>query len=131
MRVVFMSLYYNHHQKYFAKEMRKMCEFTFIETMNSACAVVASNEMGSAPYLISNGENGLLYFNNNEDELYEKVKFLLDSKEKREEISINAYNTVAKEWNAQKASENLLCLIDAIINRKSLELFEKGVCSRA
>lgn len=31
------------------------------EAMNSACAVVASHAIGSAPFLINNGENGYIY----------------------------------------------------------------------
>ena len=31
------------------------------ESMNSACAVVASHEIGSVPFLLKDGENGFIY----------------------------------------------------------------------
>jgi len=102
------------------------------EAMNSGCAVVASNEMGSAPYLIKNGENGLLYFNDNENELYKNVKFLLDNKEKREEYSKNAYKTITEEWNASVAAERIIELSSSIMNGENgHDCFEAGICSLA
>lgn len=102
------------------------------EAMNSGCAIVASNEMGAAPYLIKNGENGLLYFNDSENELYEKVKFLLDNKEKRVEYSKNAYKTITEMWNGQIASENLISLINGLLNGEDVsDTFGDGICSPA
>ncbi len=102
------------------------------EAMNSGCAVVASNEMGAAPYLIKNGENGLLYFNNNEAELYEKVKLLLDNKERRKEYSKNAYKTIFEEWNPNVAAERLVELASCLLEGKDgLKCFDTGICSSA
>lgn len=102
------------------------------EAMNSGCAVVASNEMGAAPYLIKNGENGLLYFNDDENQLYEKVKFLLDNKEITKEYSKNAYKAIVEEWNAGVASRRFIELATSILEGKnSLNLFQSGICSSA
>ena len=51
------------------------------ESMNSGCAVVANSAIGSTPYLIKDGENGFLYNQNNIDDMYKKVKYLLDNPE--------------------------------------------------
>lgn len=102
------------------------------EAMNSGCAVVASNEMGSSPYLIKNGENGLLYFDNNENQLYENVKSILDNGEIRVKYSKNAYRTITEEWNGAIAAERILQLSNAIMNGKNgLDCFEAGICSSA
>lgn len=82
------------------------------ESMNSACAVVASHAIGSVPFLINDGENGFIYKNGNEDDLFNKVKFLLDNPEKRKEMSLNAYKTMAETWNAENAVKNFLNTVE-------------------
>ena len=81
------------------------------ESMNSACAVVASHAIGAVPFLINAGENGFIYKNGDEDDLFNKVKFLLDNPEKRKEMSLNAYKTMTEIWNAENAVKNFMCTI--------------------
>ena len=45
------------------------------EAMNSGCAVIASHEIGSVPFLIDDNKNGLIYENGSEEELYNKNAF--------------------------------------------------------
>ena len=97
------------------------------ESMNSACAVVASHAIGSVPFLINDGENGFIYKNGNEDDLFNKVKFLLDNPEKRKEISLNAYKTMAETWNAENAVKKFLKLIIGVFVEKRLSI-EGGPC---
>ena len=99
------------------------------ESMNSACAVVASNAIGSVPYLIKDGENGLIYKNGNLKDLYKKVKFLIDNREIREKMGVNAYKTLTETRNADVASERLLKLIENIQEGKGTP-FSDGPCSR-
>lgn len=103
------------------------------ESMNSACAVVANNAIGAAPYLINNGENGYLYYNDkNSNELYEKVKLLLDDSQKRVELSKKAYETIVNEWNAESATERLLNLFEKLLNKEDCQnLYKDGPCSKA
>ncbi len=101
------------------------------EAMNSACAVVANENIGSAPYLIKDDKNGLIYKNDSVDELYKKVKYLLDSKEKATELGKNAYQALQAEWNAKIAAERLLDLAEALIKDKKCQRFENGPCSQA
>lgn len=84
------------------------------ESMNSACAVVASHAIGSVPFLINDGENGFIYKNGDEDDLFNKVKFLLDNPEKRKEMSLNAYKTMTEIWNAENAVKKLLNLVESL-----------------
>lgn len=99
------------------------------ESMNSACAVVASREIGSAPYLIRDGENGLLYNRKRKDDLYRKVRSLLDQPERRKALQINAYETMLKKWNANIAAERLLHLIDCL--QKGVDAgYADGPCSK-
>lgn len=102
------------------------------ESMNSACAVVASHAIGAVPYLIEDGANGLIYRDGDLDDLYEKVKYLLDHPDRRVELSKNAYSTIVDEWNAENAAEKFLALSEELIDSpKAVFSTEKGVCSKA
>lgn len=85
------------------------------ESMNSACAVVASHAIGAAPFLIRDGENGFIYKNGDENDLFNKVKFLLDNTEKRKEMSLKAYKTMTETWNAENAVKNFIKLVHCIV----------------
>ena len=102
------------------------------ESMNSGCAVVASHEIGAVPFLIRDGENGLIYRDGDADELYRKVKWLLEHDSERESMGIKAYHTMAEEWNAENAAKRFLMLADAILNgEKRPEIVSDGVCAKA
>lgn len=94
------------------------------EAMNSACVSIADRAIGAAPYLVEDGKNGFLY--SGVDDLYEKVKYLLDHGLEREMMAKAAYQTIVEEWNAETAVVRLIELIEKIDIR-----FESGVCSKA
>jgi len=98
------------------------------ESMNSACAVVASKAIGSVPFLIEDGVNGLIYKDGDIDDLYQKVKYLLDNDIKRRLLAKNAYQTMESEWNADVAAERLIKLIESGFDGN---LFTSGPCSKA
>lgn len=99
------------------------------ESMNSACAVVANGSIGSVPYLIKDGENGLVYKNGNFEELYSNVKYLMDNAVERKNMAKNAYETLVSTWNADVAASRLLKLIECIKNGKDTP-FTDGPCSK-
>lgn len=102
------------------------------ESMNSGCAVVASHAIGSVPYLIEDGKNGLIYKNGDLDDLYNKVKYLLDNTEKREEIGKNAYETLKTTWNAEVAAERFVNLVSKLYKGENIEdLYKNGPCDKA
>ena len=98
------------------------------ESMNSGCAVVANKAIGSVPFLIKDGESGIIA--QNEEEFYQGVKRLLADKELRMKVSKNAYKTIDEEWNYITAVDNLQKLFDSIINNKELEV-KDGPASKA
>lgn len=100
------------------------------EAMNSGCAVVASFSAGSVPCLIENNKNGLIYRNDDFEELYYQVKKLLDSEKLRKTLGKNACTTITDEWNATIATDRLLELIEKISNNK-IDCYLTGICSRA
>lgn len=102
------------------------------ESMNSGCAVVASHAIGSVPFLIRNGENGLIYENGNEIDLQQQVIRLLKNPSLRVELGRNAYQTMAQMWNAENAAKRFMKLAGTLLEGKDPEnLFDDGPCSRA
>ena len=100
------------------------------ESMNSACAVVASPASGSAPFLIRENHNGLFFKDKNWKDLCEKVIWLIEHPIERKNIGRNAYKTMLNIWSPQIAAKNLMSLVEAIQNNKESDIKE-GPCSRA
>lgn len=102
------------------------------ESMNSGCAVVASHAIGSVPFLVKNGENGLIYKDGDLEDLYKKVKYLIDNRNERIKISKKAYSTMTDEWNGNNAARKFIKLCEKLLNgEKAIELYPDGVCSKA
>lgn len=100
------------------------------EAMNSACVSVADTAIGSAPFLIDDGNNGFLY--STIDELYEKITWLLDNRERQKEIALNAYSTIVTEWNAENAVKHFMELSKNLISGNGESTInETGICSKA
>ncbi len=99
------------------------------ESMNSACAVVASREIGSVPYLIEDGVNGLVYDRHKKGSISDCVLRLLRDGELKKKIQKNAYRTLVDTWNAEEAAKRLLALIEDIQNGREPR-YTHGPCSR-
>ena len=85
------------------------------EAMNAGCAVIANVEVGCAPYLIRNGSNGLTYQASYEDML-DKVMLLVNYPGKIADLGINAYRTIADEWNGEVAAKRVIEAYEKIIS---------------
>lgn len=102
------------------------------ESMNSGCAVVASHAIGSVPFLIQDGENGLIYENGNQKQFQERVECLLKDSEYRKKMGVKAYESIVDEWSADIAAKRFVALSQALLkNEPADNLFAKGPCSRA
>lgn len=99
------------------------------EAMNSGCAVVADRMMGAVPYLIKDNENGYAYRSNKECVSY--LNALIKDEGKRKLLGVNAYKTIVDQWNAEKAAENLLRIMDGISKNDMLNMSLIGVGSVA
>lgn len=112
------------------------------ESMANGCALVASDGIGSSPYLIENGTSGLLFkspktssnFDNPDmealDSLCEKVKFLLDNPQDLQKIRRQSVTLMQEVWSPQVAADRLLVLIDCLRNENDTP-FVEGPCSKA
>lgn len=100
------------------------------ESMANACVLVASDAIGSTPYLIKDGCNGLVFRSKDVESLTEKVEWLLDNPSEIRRLKRNAYNTMKELWNPSNAAISLLQLLDDLQNGRELTIKE-GPCSKA
>lgn len=112
------------------------------EGLSEACALIASDKIGSSPYLISEGVNGFMFRSSNHscsfdnpdkdalDSLCDKVEFLLNSPQKCRQMQHNAAIGMREVWSPEVAAKRLLTLIKYLRNGNDTP-FLNGPCSKA
>lgn len=100
------------------------------EAMNSACAVVANSSIGSVPFLIEPGNNGMVYKTEDKDGFFKIVRDLIDHKELREKLGEKAYKSLSEMWSPEIAAERLVGLITALSTGNDTP-YDLGPCSKA
>lgn len=102
------------------------------EAMSNGCAVVASDEIGSAPYLIENKKNGSLFKSGSIEDLYQKVSLLINNPVYKDAMRMEAVKTLIGPWSARTAASRLVDLCEKLLaNSELLCLPENGPCSKA
>lgn len=101
------------------------------EAMDKGMTVIGSVGAGAVPYLISDGENGYIFKNQNVRELSEKLFLAVNDHKKREETGRNAYNTIHELWNAQAGAERFVSLCSKLLEGQELYFNEEGPLSVA
>lgn len=81
---------------------------TLNEAMASGCAVVASNQIGAAPFLIKNNLDGLIFHSGDVKDLARAVSELVVNQEKLHSIAYAAMNKIRGIWSARCAAERLI-----------------------
>ena len=100
------------------------------EAMANGCAVVASDAIGSTPYLLRNGYNGFKFKSGSVDSLTEQVAYLILHPTELQVMKRNAYSNMQRFWSPKNAAQSLLQLIDDLKNGKETSIKE-GPCSKA
>lgn len=100
------------------------------ESMSNGCAIVASDAIGSIPFLVNDGVNGCVFESCNLDSLCEKVEWLLDNPEKRLQIAAKAYQTMRDVWSPKIAANNFLKLVKMLQGGNNTLPID-GPCSKA
>ena len=102
------------------------------EAMNSGCAVLASDAAGATPWLVRDGENGVVFPSEDWEALYAGIRRLMEDRALRQRMALAAYHTIRTEWNASVAADRLVKLCDNILNTGAPgTVAERGPCSRA
>ena len=85
------------------------------ESMANGCVPVGSDAIGSVPYLINNGTNGLIFKSGDIDSLEEAVSLLLDNQEMINKMSRAAICNMRDVWSPRVAAENFLDLAEHVL----------------
>lgn len=101
------------------------------EAMSSHCVPVASHAIGSVPFLIENGKNGLIFKSQNANDAYKKVKKLLDNSDMLEEMGNEAYKTMNENYNYTVAAERLMVMIEGLCQNGKMLTYSNGLLSKA
>lgn len=100
------------------------------EAMNSGCAVVAGSSIGSVPFLLEDGKNGMIFADGNIDDLYTKTKYLLDHPDICAATGSLAYEAITNVWNADIAAQRLLDLCNVLRSgEEAPSFYTSGPCS--
>lgn len=100
------------------------------EAMGSGCAVVASDAVGSVPFLIKDGVNGMIFKSEDVDDMTAKVEFLLNNREVCHKIGVEAHKTMAEVWSPENAAKSLMKLVDSLLSASD-NCPAEGPCSPA
>lgn len=100
------------------------------EAMANGCVLVASDAIGSTPYLVKHKETGMIFRSCDLDSLYAQVKYLLDNPEVCRRISKAGRESMVKLWSPQNAAKSLLQLIEDLKAGRETSIKE-GPCSIA
>lgn len=86
------------------------------EAMVAGCCPVVDKHIGSAPFLIKNGENGVMFDGDDISDFIQKVEFLIKNEEIRERMSREAYKTMRDCWNPNEAAKRLVMFSQSFLN---------------
>lgn len=100
------------------------------EAMRQGCAIIAHRAIGSAPWLVRDGETGLLY---DDTELQSLIQILSGlSTQMVQEMGEAGRLLHQQQWSAQSAAKRLVCLSQLLLSGDDAsELFQDGPCSAA
>ncbi len=98
------------------------------ESMSVGCCPVVSSTVGAAPFLVKNGTNGLVFKSEDANDLYNKIRFLIDNPNKRIGMGENAKDTIHNHWTAVTAAKNLVALSQSILDGQPTPAFIDEPC---
>lgn len=104
---------------------------TVNEAMASGCTVVASDLIGSVPYLIRDGVDGIVFESGNAESLANGISKVLDDKTLHESLRASAMERIATLWSSEAAAQRLFDLSQALSAGERLPSYEEGPLSPA
>lgn len=96
------------------------------EAMNSGCAVIADHMIGAVPYLIQNGENGMIYRSGDKEQLFTLAAELVENPKICADLGRKAYETIVNVWNAENAAKRLLEIVREKLQQGGESVHKQG-----
>ena len=83
------------------------------EAMSTGCSVLVSSAVGSAAYLVNDGKNGLVYKYGSFSDFERKLQKLIEDKEYRDRLGLEAYKTIKHRYCAAVAVERFVEFVES------------------
>lgn len=119
-----------HHVFLFTSDRNEGWGAVANEAMSNGCVLIAGNEIGSVPYLVRDGINGLVFYSKCMDSLCDKVEWLIKSPSEWSRMSFAAIQSMQQYWSPEIAARNFLSLVDDIKKHRECSIID-GPCSIA
>lgn len=97
------------------------------EAMDSGCAIVSTYKSGAALTMLKESQNCLIYQNGNYNQLAMQLKKLINDEKLRIKLGINAYNTIANQYNAKIAAQRFIKVSKLILDDKNPNFYNEGI----
>jgi glycosyltransferase involved in cell wall biosynthesis len=101
------------------------------EAMTRGCCVIGSNMAGAVPWLIHDGENGLILKRGDALELGQLLMWCVDHPKERQQMGEAAQKTISQLWSPSIAAERFLGLSESLMKGKGSPYHDSGPCSPA
>lgn len=125
------QLMYQAHIMLFTSNREEGWGAVLNEAMNAGCCCIASETAGATRFLIKDGYNGLIYHNDDFDELCQKVLNIITEFSQIQRLGENAYKTIAGEWNAEVAAKRLVEFSKNVLSNRMDMRYISGPMSKA
>jgi len=100
------------------------------EAMANGCLLIASDEIGSIPFLIQDKESGLIFKSGDINSLVNATLWYLNNPDAHNRIICSAYNNIQSIWSAENAARNFITLVNGLNSGKKNPI-NYGPCSEA
>ena len=102
------------------------------EAMSHGCCIISNDQIGAAPWLIIQAENGLLYRAGDILASGSMILNLVNNKQGCQSLGLKGYQTITQIWSAANAAKRFISLSNAILTAKDANnLYQSGPCSPA
>ena len=104
------------------------------EAINNGCFVVANQAAGAARWLVKDGETGIVYHDDQIDQVVERLAELCKDRERLRQMAQQANLNLTQNWSTQAAAQRIIRLSECLLNTEpgtdeARQLFRDGPCS--
>ena len=107
---------YNLFDVFVLSSLQEALSLALIEAMSTGCPCISTNCSGPCE-IIKDNENGMLVPIKNSKAIFEAMKFLFDNDDIREKFSVNAYNSVRKNFSASTMTNEVTKFYERLVNK--------------
>jgi len=120
-----------HHCLLFTSNKREGWGAVVNEAMANGCTVVGASKIGAVPYLIKNGNSGIVFRDGDQNDLNEKLLELAANVSRCERLAREARKTITILWSPEEAAKRIIKLSESILNGEMAPFTDGGPCSLA